>query len=242
MDSDEARMIYELLEKNNSTVIKRNDFSYIKKSSIDLKVEYNGEKILEKRFRDCEPKHIQRYPAIVSEMRIIYSFSENVNGWEYTGDSTDYFASWITPYGHEITISYQGDGTGRLNIPSRGIISETDVLKGSSRTSIEGCIIQAVDYMKNIPAHQIDYRKLVEAKAKEKFKEISGIGSRTASDLIRDEIFSFEELLNRGIGRISQNYQKEAKRDIKHKIENDDTVENNPKIREFKLNRVVADL
>ena len=202
----------------------------IERNSTSHEIYYNGDKIDEVH----DPEEIIRWfiykEKYKTQLERGYNLQDalSVNGWKYsTGkDTVNFDHKWVTPLDeHTVEITHSINGF-QVNSPS-GLNSVHSV-------SPKAALIVAIDAISQTPAHEVDYNQRVEKLAKQEFEKLEGVGGSRSNYLVRNDITTFEELIDAPNYKLPDKVPAKAlkKRAKEYLEENERDIDETPQIRE----------
>lgn len=233
-----------LLEEGSSNV-EINRFTFVNSGSHRrpyLTIKYDDEPILRRDFETITSQDVLdvlKLPSKFTQPKVDVS---EKTGWEYV-EKSEYLREWRTQIdNHSVYIESEGNRAQKnytVHAPvedasewqtSYGSMNKDVANSGKSFEELDSAIMYTLAYLNTYTPHEVDKYVRMDAVAKEKFQDITGVGEKTVEEIVEDKHIRTYEGLKGNIRVLSRNYVEDAKDELTEKINNGQKIEKDPSV------------
>lgn len=161
----------------------------------------------------------------------VISYEENVNNWIYRDDEKH--PTWETP-NDKLQVSIDSRhfySSWSVSVPKK---FNSSILYNYSPDTFKISLINALLYMQNTNPYRVEYMKRLEEIAREKFKELPGIGEGISNKLVRNGVYTYEDLLKNQYKIKHSNQKQKAIEYARSKADTDEEIDKHPDLLKIK--------
>lgn len=225
-DNSELRESFiEIITSENCTISDYKGFT-IETNNYEYHIYYDGDLINKVK----DPEQILRWFEYKEQYKDHLNGRINCqdlsfNGWKYYADA-DCHHKWATHLDeHEVKITHNMNGS-RVKSPHQ--------ITSINSVSPKAAFLVAIDAISQNPAHELDYEMRINNLARTEFKKLDDIGGSRSGSLVRNDITTFEELIDAPNYKLPDKVPAKAlkKRAKEYLEENERDIDETPQIRE----------
>lgn len=221
---------FEVIELHNNITL---DISGIVKVKDDII--YNFDEI-----QDIELSDIQLLiRAVKNDLSDVFE-EENYIGWTHEESKKREFICETTILNQTVSIN-SGSQYEKwyLSTPNHFDPPDLDTSRKESYTTAKTIIYI---YISQISGYKLDYIKTLREVARDKFRELPGIGEAKSNKIISEEIYSYEELQDAYLHFVNRNHKDKIKRIAGDLAGTEEEPRKHPKVQQIKEQAVLDDL
>lgn len=159
--------------------------------------------------------------------------SDSINGWERVKDTTS-LREYQTEYEELSATITELNGTFTVTVPR--------VNKNKEEfTDFECAELYLYIFLYENPSFNAEYTYILNTLVKNELRDITGIGPKTADRLINRGVTSWEEV-KENVAIVSSQHKTTAKQEIQSKIDSNETLTDDDKLKELSSKAVVDNL